>query len=172
MATNDRREQFAKSLYESLRYLINPKKFKESAKKWRIANPDKHRRNNREWRLANLDKCCEYVKQWGRLNPIKFREMRRIANRKWRAKHPEKSAVKSVRRRIRKQNTICGDPKLIDKIYARAFELRRWFDVVVDHIIPLAKGGAHSPENLQIIYAFENARKGDRLDYKPRVVFI
>jgi 5-methylcytosine-specific restriction endonuclease McrA len=30
----------------------------------------------------------------------------------------------------------------------------------VDHILPLALGGAHSPSNLQVITAKENIRKG------------
>jgi 5-methylcytosine-specific restriction endonuclease McrA len=57
------------------------------------------------------------------------------------------------------------------KIYHRAQQLRQWFEVVVDHIIPLAKGGAHAAANLQIIYAYENQRKGDRLKYEPAVIF-
>lgn len=56
-------------------------------------------------------------------------------------------------------------------VYARPRELRQWFDVVVDHIIPLAKGGAHAASNLQIIYRKDNGRKGVRLDYIPAVVF-
>jgi hypothetical protein len=75
-------------------------------------------------------------------------------------------------RRARKMAAITsGLKKAITKIYARAAELRQWFDVVVDHKIPLARGGSHSPDNLQIIYAKENARKGTRLDYVPSVVF-
>ena len=33
----------------------------------------------------------------------------------------------------------------------------------VDHIIPLARGGAHHPDNLRIITAEENLRKGAKL---------
>ncbi len=65
-----------------------------------------------------------------------------------------------------------GSNSAILKIYKRCLSLRRWFDVVVDHIIPLAKGGAHSAANLQIIYRKENCEKGIRLDYRPSVVFL
>lgn len=64
-----------------------------------------------------------------------------------------------------------SDRSLIAQVYARAKELRQWFDVVVDHRLPLSKGGPHSSDNLQIIYRKENSSKGNRLDYVPSVVF-
>lgn len=64
-----------------------------------------------------------------------------------------------------------GCPLLIEKIYKRAQELRKWFDVEVDHIVPLSKGGAHTSKNLQIIYGFENASKQANPNYKPKVIF-
>jgi 5-methylcytosine-specific restriction endonuclease McrA len=33
----------------------------------------------------------------------------------------------------------------------------------VDHVIPLAKGGWHHPDNLQVISARENVRKGAKV---------
>jgi len=33
----------------------------------------------------------------------------------------------------------------------------------VDHIIPLSKGGLHHPDNLQILTAEENLKKGAKL---------
>jgi 5-methylcytosine-specific restriction endonuclease McrA len=64
-----------------------------------------------------------------------------------------------------------GDQSLITQIYRRAQQLRRWFNVVVDHRIPLIRGGLHHAGNLQIIYQRENARKADRLDFVPSVIF-
>ncbi len=60
----------------------------------------------------------------------------------------------------------------IKKIYARALKLRQWFDVVVDHIIPLSKDGLHCPGNLQIIYRHENDAKHNNENYKPQIVFL
>lgn len=36
----------------------------------------------------------------------------------------------------------------------------------VDHIIPIAKGGLHHPDNLQVITEYDNCSKGAKLNYK------
>lgn len=58
------------------------------------------------------------------------------------------------------------DNEYIDNIYKTA----RWLSSFckqyhVDHIIPLAKGGLHTPDNLQIMPAEENLKKSDKLDF-------
>ena len=102
--------------------------------------------------------------------PSHNRELDSARNCKGHSKYPIRAAL-WAKRRAQKYKATCGDPKAIAKIIARAQELRQWFDVVVDHKIPLCKGGTHSPDNLQIIYARENAEKGSRLDYTPTVIF-
>ena len=75
-------------------------------------------------------------------------------------------------REVKKRNVTVGDLTAIAGIYEKAAWWRRWFDVVVDHRIPIAKGGTHEVSNLQIIYRSENAEKLARLDYNPKVVFL
>jgi 5-methylcytosine-specific restriction endonuclease McrA len=82
-----------------------------------------------------------------------------------------KKLLISRRHQTLKRKARQGCQREVEKIYARAQELRQWFNVVVDHIVPLAKGGAHTTSNLQIIYSFENAAKADSLTYKPKVIF-
>jgi 5-methylcytosine-specific restriction endonuclease McrA len=36
-------------------------------------------------------------------------------------------------------------------------------ELVLDHVIPLARGGPHSEDNLRVACRFCNARKGDKL---------
>jgi HNH endonuclease. len=65
-----------------------------------------------------------------------------------------------------KRNAPIGSLKAIVKVYAQCRWWKKWFNVEVDHIIPLARGGSHSAENLQIIFTSENRRKRASLAYK------
>ena len=79
------------------------------------------------------------------------------------------SAAKSAKRRALK---IKQTPKLnnierqqVVVIYRRCQELTESTGIPhhVDHIIPLSKGGEHHPNNLQILTAEQNLKKGDRI---------
>lgn len=61
------------------------------------------------------------------------------------------------------------DNDRIEEIYAKRVKITRETGILhhVDHIIPLSKGGKHVPNNLQIIPAKENLRKGSKIP--PRV---
>lgn len=50
----------------------------------------------------------------------------------------------------------------IEEIYRRRDVVSEWTGLTyeVDHIIPLARGGRHHPDNLQLLTASENRRKG------------
>jgi hypothetical protein len=132
------------------------------------------------------ERTAEYLKQWRAANPEKHRTKINETHKRWRATNREKfSAIQkrsrkanwprylatAAARRARKRLLTVGDLTAIAMVYARCQELRQWFDVSVDHVVPLAKGGTHEAGNLQIIYAFENSLKQDKLNYKPRVIF-
>jgi 5-methylcytosine-specific restriction endonuclease McrA len=138
----------------------------EYTRLWRLANLEKSREAGRRCYSAHLENYREASIQYRRANP----ETRRATGRMYRRANLEKDAAHSARRRAQKRSATFSSFG-IAQIYARCAELRQWFDVVVDHVIPLAKGGAHAAGNLQIIYAVENAAKGARLDFVPTVVF-
>lgn len=126
-------------------------------RRWRLANPEKVKAIKRRHRATHLESV---------------RAGNRVRNKRWQLKNPHKLRAQCVLRRARQRKVTIGDLTAIENIYHRARWWRQWFDAVVDHIIPLAKNGTHEASNLQIIYGFENKRKGDRLNYKPRVVFV
>ncbi len=104
----------------------------------------------------------------GRAHIRKINAKRSAYKLAWSQAHPEGARQNCANRRATQRGlTIAGFGKEIDQIYSRSQELRKWFKVCVDHIIPLSKGGMHHPGNLQIIYEKENLRKGPRLNYSP-----
>jgi 5-methylcytosine-specific restriction endonuclease McrA len=97
-------------------------------------------------------------------------------NRDYRAKNAEKVSAWKAADRTRNKARILADnamrraklrdggitPEVIS-VYAlrdfyRAMSLGE--DFHVDHIIPLSKGGAHAAQNLRVIPAIDNLRKG------------
>jgi hypothetical protein len=131
---------------------------------YRVANLDKLRAKNRAWRKANEKKMLIGQKAWRQRNPEKIHAYNN-ANR-------EKKYAYGSKYRARKLGSAIGCQKTVARIYAACAKLRkRGLDVSVDHIIPLAKGGSHSADNLQIIYSAQNSGKGAHLDYHASVVF-
>lgn len=103
---------------------------------------------NQDYYQANREKILAQNKQWRAEN----RERKNALNMKAEA-----------RRRARKRTTQVDNDPRIDALYEIAAWLRaQGDDVHVDHIVPLARGGTHTYENLQILTAQENLRKGAR----------
>jgi 5-methylcytosine-specific restriction endonuclease McrA len=148
-----------------------PYRLKAAEKKykhlWYLRNRASVLRRVKRRYLRCREEIIAAVSRWAQKN----REKVRRTHRRWEKRNPQKCCAQAAIRRARKRGGGVGNRKDITAVYSRCQELRQWFDVVVDHIVPLAKGGAHSPENLQIIYRSENQLKGARLDYVPVVVF-
>jgi 5-methylcytosine-specific restriction endonuclease McrA len=131
----------------------------------------------REIRRTNWAK---YVAKNGEVLNARRRERHdptkaKLTREKYKAANPDRVKILARKgrglRRARLRAATIGDLTDIHKIYERCHWWKQWFDVVVDHVISLARGGTHEAKNLQIIYRFENEKKGSRLDYKPRVIF-
>lgn len=106
---------------------------------------------------AQRDYLLQHPDNWLKSNPAKWRTIQSKS-------HAKKRALK--------RGVAVGDLTKIAKIYARCEWWRQWFDVLVDHIIPLGRGGSHEASNLQIIYRRDNEKKHLKLDYKPQVIFL
>jgi hypothetical protein len=149
-----------------------------ATRRWRKANRDKARAAVRRWEKAHPDKVRAYKAAAAKRNPEGCRrrsarylrahpEKCKSAVLAWTKAHPEKGRAACARRRARKRKALPvgrqKDPR-VDALYFVASWLRKQGDDVhVDHIVPLAKGGLHVFENLQILPAVENMRKGARL---------
>lgn len=133
---------------------------KEKTKKWREENADKVKEYSRKhYRNGGRQRGIDAYRE----NP----EKRLATNAKWAADNPEKIAQIRSRRRAYKYGTRASAscPRL-QAVYIIARFLRdHGHDAVVDHIVPLARGGTDTWDNLQVLTARENARKGAKLDY-------
>lgn len=94
------------------------------------------------------------------------------ANRAAYRQNPEgkahRAADNAKRRALRRKQTpplTATEQRRIVEIYAQCGQLSQSTGVLhhVDHRIPLSKGGAHHPDNLQILTASDNLKKGNRL---------
>lgn len=138
---------------------LDPEVRKELARRHTVKYWAKHgevERARRRKRYASDPKIREQIQEWKKANPDRVKILRNRGN---------------GIRRARERSATIGDLTDIAKVYDRAKWWQKWFDVVVDHTVSLARGGAHEAKNLQIIYRFENEKKGTRSDYKPRVIF-
>lgn len=151
------------------------------AAEWAKANPDKRQQiqkkyydanyetTYRSWLEANRDRKYENNRRWNEANPDQLREIKN----NWMKAHPENLARNSAKRRAQKLRAtpawlVAEDYDRISQIYAEAARMTRETGVVyhVDHEIPLqgkTVSGLHVPENLRILPAVENFRKGNRL---------
>jgi HNH endonuclease len=130
-------------------------------------NPEERKRRIAQaalrWYYVNRDQVLAKRKQTAGYH--------RQCSAEWRKANPAKHRAAQALRYARQRLATIGDLTDIAKVYERAAELRQWFEVEVDHIKPLAKGGTHEASNLQIIYAYENRRKHALAGYKVRVIF-
>lgn len=127
-------------------------------------------------REATIVRACEYQRTNPLVNDLarqryrdKNREQRRAKSRaRWEA-HPEKWRLYASTRRARKRGASIGviDYDAILAAHGMICHLCGGEiedgDLHYDHVIPLAKGGEHSNENIRPSHAFCNRSKGARL---------
>ena len=116
-----------------------------------------HTKNNKE---SNRKKANKWLNQ----NKEKAKVIAKKTKKKYRAKHTERE---NLRRAAKKRQT--PDISKLEKAMIRGLYLIREIlsnscgeEYHVDHIVPICKGGAHVFDNLQIITAKENLKKGGR----------
>ena len=104
------------------------------------------------------EKVRERVRKWRATNPDTFKEQ-------WKRSYDPSIQAKY---RASKQNQTPEDADfdMIKEIYAECKRISEETGIPheVDHIIPIARGGLHHQDNLQILTREENRSKGARLD--------
>ncbi len=141
----------------------NPALVSDRNRKYR--NPINCAARSREWRNNNKERCLELKRQWRIKNP---EAMKAQANKYW-ATHPECRIENRNRRRAAEGKCSIKDTKMIKAIYVMARRVSSCTGIKfdVDHIIPISRGGAHAPSNMQILPARINRRKSNKIIPQP-----
>jgi 5-methylcytosine-specific restriction endonuclease McrA len=134
-------------------YYKNREKYIATTRRWQEKNPDKvvTVRKNRYKSSKNQKLHQKRVEEWKKKNPIKAREIQRKGNYTRRSK-VAKVYIEDVdhNKVFERDEGICG-------ICQNPVDKNRYH---LDHIIPIAKGGLHCYDNVQISHPRCNQTKG------------
>ena len=129
-------------------------------KQYRIKNKNNISKSNKKWN----DKNKEYHQHYSNNHKNDIRKNKK----KWAIKNRDYLAMKQAQKRVVIKNQT---PDNIDKtkiinmyLWSSCFELITGKKYHVDHIVPIAKGGPHHQDNLQILEAKDNIKKSDKTE--------
>lgn len=151
--------------------------------RWSAANPEKvkaarvayradkaaDRERRAAYRLANHAKVAAQQSAWYEKNKAEVKARMRANTKRWAVQNPDKRAAGRMLRRAREQcgaRRMSGFDRFVMEEAAAACKRREEMHgdpFHVDHIVPLAKGGEHRYDNIQVIPASLNMWKGDRM---------
>lgn len=123
---------------------------------WRQANPERKRQIDRAWYAANWDRARDARRAWGAAN----RKRIYASNRKRRAVLDRPLSPVRLEDIWQRDGGIC---QLCDDRIDGSLRWPHPASVTLDHVFPLARGGTHEPENVQLAHGLCNMRKGDRV---------
>lgn len=136
------------------RYAANPEPLKAKSKSYRRTHPEQTSAVQRTWREANRARLALVKKKWRRAdclaNPEKYREKQ--GRRKALKRNSEVGKV-DFKKVLRDSKGLCG-------ICGKPLDL---FGIDFDHVIPLARGGAHVTANIQATHSRCNRSKGAKV---------
>jgi len=155
-------------------YQRNRKRVIKYNGKWCRENKESCKKSCKKWYENNKKQISIMSAEWYKNNGKQYYQdnKKRINNtcKKWKGSNKDKISDINARRRARMLNRISlltvEEEEHIQEIYTICAFMNsnsiniKWH---VDHIMPLSKGGIHHSDNLQILEAGANLRKGAKL---------
>ncbi|MFF1597715.1 HNH endonuclease [Streptomyces mirabilis] len=128
-----------------------------ASQEWYAANREQHLENVRVYQSANRERVNTLNRAWTAANPDKARE----AKRNWETRNPDAVSRKRHKRRAREAGAHHSP-------YSRTQIMARWSGcaycdepaTALDHVTPIAKGGADAEWNLVPACTSCNSSKG------------
>lgn len=169
------------SLNKKLKYESHPEIFKKYGETYRSNNREKHRASSSAWAKANPERVAANKRKSIENNPDRHekyhkeynkqrREEKKDYNKQYYKKNKEKFFRANARRRAVKRDQMHPEHDLLieKNLYDLATQLgdKCCNKYHVDHIWPLAKGGPHHHDNLQVITGDINQEKNDSILFK------
>lgn len=142
------------SVSQKEKYRVKSEIRKEAARQYRLANPEKSKAAVLRWCAANPARLLATKRAWAQRDrmaqPEKYAE---IQSRRKAQKLQTQTERINFKKILRDANGMCG-------ICHQPFDL---FGIDFDHIVPLARGGAHVTSNIQATHARCNRQKGAKV---------
>lgn len=163
-ANRDHRNELKRGWYEA-----NRERAYANVRRWKLAHPERNRELNLLSWHRNPEANRARQKAWADSNREQQRQAVRKASANYRREHPEAVRLEEMKRRARKRAAFVEDVHALvvlemdDGECGICGEDVDPFAFDVDHIIPLALGGAHSYVNVQASHPLCNRSKGARL---------
>ena len=149
-----------KSAAGKARYQAKREHALEVMRKYRAANVERIRAFDRAYAKAHREEATARRRQWELDNPERAREIRIASQKRQADKRAARQQARESAIRAGQRGHKC---EVVGSIYAVA---RAWraagFSVHVDHVHPIARGGRHEWQNLNILPAAVNLKKGAR----------
>jgi 5-methylcytosine-specific restriction endonuclease McrA len=140
----------------------------EAVKRYRARHPEKYRAQVKKRNAKKRALISAWVKADRAAHPEKWRayyrayhaghkDAARVSRKKYKKTHPHIQLAAYAKRRANKRAALCSccTSRQFSDFYAAAALLGHH----VDHIVPLADGGAHCIKNLQMLSAEDHAIK-------------
>ena len=148
----------------------NKTKQKDYHKEYYLKNRDRLLVNAKENYKGNSVQKRECVKRYYEEHKLEEKPKRAAYARKWQKENAGRVNFNTAERRARIKKSIDETANIEEmrKFYllAESISLDTGTQYVVDHIKPIVLGGKHHQDNLQVITALDNSRKGARYPFE------